>query len=61
MKELEKLDILEQLRNLRISVKNRQNLIAQAGKPESYKQHHRNMIDFEMKKIIELENKLKRG
>ncbi|NCA20754.1 MAG: hypothetical protein EBS86_06405 [Crocinitomicaceae bacterium] len=61
MDEFDKLKILEEIHYLRCSIKNRQHLLEQADKTEKFRIHHRNMIDFEMKKIIELENKLKRG
>jgi hypothetical protein len=61
MDDLEKLKILEQIHYLRCSVKNRQHLLEQPDKTQKFKFHHQKMIDFEIAKIIELENKLKRG
>ena len=61
MDEFDKLKILVEIHYLRCSIKNRQHLLEQADKTQKFRIHHRNMIDFEMKKIIELENKLKRG
>jgi len=61
MDDLEKVKILEEIHYLRCSVKNRQYLLEQHDKTEKFKFHHRKMIDFEIAKIIELENKLKRG
>jgi hypothetical protein len=61
MDDIEEAKILQEIHYLRCSVKNRQHLLEHSDKTNKFKFHHQKMIDFEIAKIIELENKLKRG
>jgi len=61
MDDIQKAKILKEIHILRCSVRNREYLLKQDDRTQKFKFHHRKMIDFEIAKIIELENKLNRG
>jgi len=61
MDDVEKAKTLKEIHYLRCSVRNRQHLLEQDNKTNKFKFHHQKMIDFEIAKIIELENKFNRG
>jgi hypothetical protein len=58
MDAIQKLKVLEEIRILEDSIVNRKRLITAPNKTDSFKLHHKHMIEHEMKLIIILKEKL---